>query len=803
MFFVLDSPIGGLPPLGRFLNPFAGFWTNNRAQDAIPVTLEFPGLVDDVEIVWDTRRVPHIIAKNLSDLYFAQGYIVAMDRLWQMDFQVCVAAGRLSEIVGPKAVELDRFRRRIGLVTGAKKALAQVMENPESRRAVEAFAAGVNARIEQLDPSTLPVEYKILDWEPELWTPLKSALLLKSMTYTLTFRNSELSMTKTREVLGENLMELLYPEELPFSEPVVPAGTRWGFRPRAAVEASPGNRAELSKVQHWDNSPNGPGDLSDVSHLGSNSWAVSGTKTASGYPILCNDPHLSLSLPSIWYEMQLMAPGLNVYGVTIPGAPGVLIGFNTDIAWGTTNAGSDVLDWYVVSFQDSTRREYRYGSGWKPVTARVETIAVRGADPVFDTVLTTHHGPVVRLGDEPSINPTVPQDAALRWTAHDASNELLAFLGMNSAQNHEMFTKALERFDAPAQNFVYADRWGNIGFIHAGKFPVRRRGQGRYLSNGSDSTHEWKTWVPRDHLPQMLNPLEGFVGSANQPPTDSKYPYYLGSAYASFDRSARINQVLRSLDQVTPEMMISLQNDVFSLQAQAIVPVLLATLRRCELTEPDLDLIRELEMWNFEYRRELYGPTIYEEWWRELHVQIWRDDVERDAVSLRWPRRDVTTAMILNGSIVRFADNRNTAERERWDDIVCDAFHQAKSSLEARLGPLDRAWQWGFARGSSIPHVAKIPGLGQQSLNTSGSPNVINGTTTSAGPSWRMVVELGPDIRAWGIYPGGQSGNPGSESYDNFITDWMRGFTYELAFMRFPEDSLHTLMQRTRLRRIR
>ncbi|MBE0556522.1 MAG: penicillin acylase family protein, partial [Proteobacteria bacterium] len=263
VFALLNSPVGDLPPLGRFLNPFAGFWTNNRAQDVLPVSLEVPGLTSDVEILWDKRRVPHIVAQNLHDLFLTQGYVVARDRLWQMDFQARAAAGRLSEIVGAKALEHDRFRRRIGLATAAEQSLTRIMSDPESLMAAEAFSDGVNAWIDGLTRSTLPLEYKILDYEPEPWSPLKSALLLKAMSYTLTFRHSELSMTRTAEVLDKELMDQLYPERQPFVEPAIPAETRWGFTPLRSDSAAKADQPRRGIVRGADMRPKDPGYAPD------------------------------------------------------------------------------------------------------------------------------------------------------------------------------------------------------------------------------------------------------------------------------------------------------------------------------------------------------------------------------------------------------------------------------------------------------------------------------------------------------------------------------------------------------------
>ncbi|MFQ5629976.1 MAG: penicillin acylase family protein, partial [bacterium] len=413
LFYVLNfgQQIGSvqLPPLGKFLSPFTGFWQNGTQGDETVDTLEFPELRDKVTVVWDDRRVPHIFAQNAYDLYFAQGYITARNRLWQMEFQTHAAAGRLSEIVGERALPLDKFRRRIGMVYVAENSLKMMRSDEVGIETVLAYTAGVNAHIRELNGSNKPLEYKILNYTPEEWTPLKCALLLKYMSWDLTGRNSERAMTRTREALGDDFMKTLYPDYPPFQDPIVPSETKWDFTPKTIQQPSsvftPSASAQIDLPQphRWN---------------GSNNWAVSGAKTASGNAILSSDPHLLLRLPSVWYEMQLSMPGLNVYGVTLPGSPAVTIGFNNAIAWGMTNAGSDVLDWYEIKFKDNSYDEYWHDGQWKSTVGRIEKIKVRGGEAVIDTVYYTHHGPVVDLQNKATVNSMTVPGAAMRWVAH-------------------------------------------------------------------------------------------------------------------------------------------------------------------------------------------------------------------------------------------------------------------------------------------------------------------------------------------------------------------------------------------------
>ena len=819
-FWALDNRHGTFPALGRLLDPFSGFWQNGDRSDDLPGTLVIPGLREEVRVVWDDRRVPHVFAANDRDLYLAQGYIAATLRLWQMDFQSLYAAGRVSEVIGPAGVRLDLFQRRFGLAWAAEKAVVAFRDDPVTREAMEAFTAGVNARIRGLGRKGLPVEFKILDYRPEPWTDLKCALLVKSMAFVLATYNQDAAMTVMKEALGEGTVDALFPYLPPFVDPVIPPGTPLDFTPipvptrgdtdarneapaGSNASAPPGTGPEPSSPPKPD--AFAPADSRTRPGAGSNNWAVSGRLTANGFPILCNDMHLELSLPAIWYEIQLSAPGVNVRGVAFPATPLVIAGYNEDFAWGFTNGTDDVLDWYRVAFRDDSRAEYRHGGEWRKTFVREERIEVRGGETVVDRVVHTHHGPIVCWPDEPPFpQMNVPPGAALRWAAHDPSHEFLALYALNRARGYADFVKALEDWDCPAQNIVYADRTGTIALWHNGKFPLRWRGQGRYVLDGTDPADDWQGWVPRGHVPHVKDPERGFVSSANQMPAGADYPYYLGWDYAPYERGARINEVLASARDVTPEDMVRMQTDVVDVRARAVMARLLDVLRDAAGTETEKKCLEELRAWGFEARAALVAPTVFRELWNELNRLTWDD--ERAGTMERMPRpaSQIMVDQILNHPEGGYFDDRGTGGNdgvvESLEDIAGQAFRSAVASLEKRLGPFGDGWRWGKVKGTQLRHLARIPGFGREKVAADGAGQVINAIDTVWAPSWRMVVELGDEVRAWGNYPGGQSGNPGSRSYEDRIDDWAAGKTYELVFLKSADETHPRVVGRTVMR---
>jgi len=778
LFWVLSIQIGPAPPLGSFLNPSSGFWANAETgtNSNNSIKLEKGLLSDSVTVYFDDHQIPHIFATNDRDLYFAQGFITARDRLWQMEMQTHAAAGRLSEFLGNRTLGYDRYQRRIGMVYAAEQALEAINKHEASRQAVEAYTAGINAWIAQLEPSEYPLEYKILNYRPEEWTPLKSALLLKYMTYTLAGRNDDLRMSNTRAFFGDSFISEILDLDPEWNDPTIPPGTPWNFEPLQAEKPDSVFTPSIAQnvLPFQPNAANG-----------SNNWVVSGSKTASGYPILANDPHLNMSLPSIWYAIQLHTPNQNTMGVSLPGAPAVVIGFNEHTAWGTTNVSADVWDWYEIEFRDSTLAEYRYDGEWRQTEQRVETIKVKGQHAVVDTVIYTHHGPVVQNFSGEPLRSHIPKYHAMRWIAHEPSNEVRYFLNINRAKNYDDYREALRHFKNPAQNWVFADT-SDIAITVTGQYPLKWENQGRFISDGSDPAYEWQDWIPFEQVPHIKNPERGFVSSANQDPTDDTYPYYLDDDFAPYERGRRINEQLAGMDNITVENMQNLQLDNFSYHAKNVLPKMLDELNIDTLSGTAEQAHELLSNWNFENVGEKIAPSIFDYWWEALDNAIWNDEYRNAGVPLAWPDRDQTAYLVVNEPDLTWYDDVNTEQEETLNELINSSFQTALKNLENEFGSFGDNWQWGYVENTDINHVGQIPGLGRKNLFTNGGRESVNATRGSHGPSWRMVVELGPEVKAYGIYPGGQSGNPGSKNYDNMIDEWNAGELYPLQFLREP-----------------
>ncbi|PIQ20104.1 MAG: penicillin acylase family protein [Cytophagales bacterium CG18_big_fil_WC_8_21_14_2_50_42_9] len=780
LVYVLNTKLGDIPPIGKFLSPFVGFWQNAEGPaTATKQQLAVAGLQGEVSILLDKNRVPHIFAQNDHDLYFAQGYYTAHDRLWQMEFQTHAAAGRISEIVGAKALELDRFQRRMGMVYGAKNSLAGMMVDPTTRAMLEAYSAGINAYIKSLSPKEYPLEYKLLDYAPEAWSPLKCALLLKLMAYDLAGRSDDLRMSNILQQYGPDITQNLFPD-YPFrAEPIVPEGTPLDFTPLKTPPVPTGFGAQLSNKVLEKEPP---------AELGSNNWAVAGAKSATGYPLLANDPHLQLNLPSIWYQVQLVGPDVNVCGVSLPGAPGIIIGFNQNISWGVTNVDADVLDWYQIKFKDNRKQQYWHHNQWKPVRQQVEEIKIRGQQSLFDTVYYTHQGPVVYDKPDKVFNNQTPVSHAMRWVAHDKSNELRTFYLLNRARNYQDYQQALAFYVAPAQNFIYADNQQNIAIWPNGRFPLKWKDQGKFILDGTNPANDWQGWIPATQNPHVKNPTRGFVSSANQFSVGPDYPYYLNWEFGSPERAIRINQRLAAMEKITVDSMRALQNDNFNVHAQTVLPTLLSYMRPAGLNPTQQQVLRIMQQWQYQNNPTETAPTVFELWWQLFNEAIWHDDFNNVGLELRYPSRDRTIHLVQHEPQSAWFDNRLTPQKETLPELVNASFRATVDSLQHQLGNIGNKWQWAPYKSTSIRHIANLPGFGRENLQIGGGRGIVNATSERHGPSWRMVVALGPQVQGFGVYPGGQSGNPGSFYYDNMIETWRQGKLNNLVYLQSKAD---------------
>jgi penicillin amidase len=788
----LDRQWGGLqktPTFGSFVSPQHGFWQNaepvNQSFDG-KVTL--PGLKAKGDVYFDDNLVPHVFAAGRTDACYIQGYLHARFRLWQMEFQTFAAAGRVSEVLGPgqdnSYVKYDRSMRRLGMVTAAKAALAEMEKDPVVKADCDAYTAGVNAYIGQLKASELPLEYKLLNYSPEPWSNLKIALFIKYMAYDLAGHDNDFELTNAKSFFSKEDFAKLYPEIQDSVDPIIPKGTPFQRplklpKPPATVDSLYLNRPMT--VTAAESKPD--------KDNGSNNWAVSGKKTLSGRPILCNDPHLSTNLPAIWYQMQIHTPDYNVYGVSFPGTPYVIIGFNDSCAWGITNSERDVRDYYTIKFKDETRKEYWYNKDWKTADQRVDTILVRGGAPVYDTVASTVFGPVMY---DPTFSgfseEATSHSYAVHWKAADASNEMRTFGLLQSIHNYSDYKEAILTFQCPGQNFAFADKSGVVAIWQQGAFPAKWKEQGRFVMPGEDSSYMWQDNIPQQENPSMLLDNEdsrrGFVSSANQLPVDTSYPYYLGIDFPPY-RGLTINRKLNSMNSITPADMMSMQTDNYDVFAAMARPLLLQNIHEEGLTPDERNYLNVFRNWDLNNNPNEEGPVVFQYWWSHLTKDIYDDEFSKSGLNMMRPYESTLLESLLKDSAYSFVDNINTPGKETLPQVVIKAFREATLDLAAAARE-DRL-TWAKNKDTWVRHLLRLPGLSRTHVPIGGGVHSINAAKKLHGPSWRMIVQLTDKTEAYGIYPGGQSGNPGSPYYDNFVDKWAAG-KYNALWVMTPEE---------------
>jgi penicillin amidase len=773
-------PAGGskTPRLGYFLSPQKGFW-----QNAEPVSTNFNediklnGLQGNAEVYFDNRLVPHVYSDNEHDAFFIQGYLHAKFRLWQMDFQTYAAGGRLSEIMGDtNFLNIDKFFRRLGMVYGAENSLKVMEADPETKATCNAYTAGVNAYINSLNEITYPFEYKLLNYKPEKWTNLKTTLFLKYMSFDLAGSEEDFERTNAKSIFTKEQYAALFPYGQDSLDPIDPKGTVFA---KAGINMIPPVNTDSIYFSYKKTAAPATASIKPEKENGSNNWAVAGTKTKSGRPILCNDPHLNLYLPALWYEMQISTPRFSTYGASFPGAPSVIIGFNDNCAWGFTNAERDVRDYYEVKFRDSTMQKYWYNGAWRRTEFRNEIIKIKGKASDTEHIAMTVWGPVMYDRNYPDKLHT-NKAYACRWKAHDASNELRTFYKLNRARNYHDYLNAISTYQCPGQNMLFATKAGDIALRQQGRFPAKWRGQGDFIMPGDDTTYAWRGFIPDSANLVMHNPERGFVSSANQMPYDTSYPYYLGGTYPVY-RGYFINKCLSSMQNISVEDMQKLQTSNHNIFAGMARPVLLKYVDEAGLNGDEKKYLRIFKNWRLNNDPREVGPTIFKLWWDSLMTVTYGDEFSQSIMPLPWPEASTLLDGIKKDSAYQFADDINTTEKETIGSDIMIAYKKAVAVLR-QLDSAKRT-EWGKYKQSGVRHLLRIPPLSKLNLNSGGDDYCLNAYTKFHGPSWRMVVELTDNIKAYGIYPGGQNGNPGSKYYDTFIDDWLVGKYYKLLFI--------------------
>ncbi|RYY15949.1 MAG: penicillin acylase family protein, partial [Chitinophagaceae bacterium] len=761
---VLSMKWGPAPPFGKFLSPQQGFWQNAEPIDQdFSADLHFPELKGKANVYLDERLIPHVFAENDEDAYFIQGFLHAKFRLWQMEFQTLATAGRISEVIGDRAVNYDREQRRMGLTFAAENMVKALEANPQTRDAVNSYTAGVNAWVSNLTESELPIEYKLLNYKPEKWSNLKTALFVKQLTKTLAGYGygNDFQYTSLLSVFTDDEIKILFPYAPDSLSSIIPKGTPYVQPNTFAIKPAGSDSSYLKKtdtLQILQTDKPTPG-------VGSNNWAVSGSKTKSGAPILCNDPHLDLNFPSIWFELQLHTPNFNAYGVSFPGIPGVVIGFNDDIAFGFTNGGVDIMDFYKIRFKDDSKTQYWFNGEWKPTQLKIEEIKINGKAAVYDTVAYTHFGPV--MYDKSFTNVSSNGDAiAIRWKAHDPSNELLMWWHLDRAKSYEDYAAAIKYLECPIQNIAFASKKGDIALWQQGKVPLRWPRQGSYLMPGEDDSYSWQGYIPQEENPHTFNPERGFISSANQRAVDDTYPYYVPGDFGVY-RGYRINSQLSSMQQITPADMMKLQNDNHNTMAEMFRPALMKYIDQSKLTTEEQNLLSLFSTWNLENNVNEKGPSIFDAWVDTLMVQVWNDELSKVKDPI-FPHESTLVDGLIKDSAFKYADNINTPAVETVTDVVTASFKAVAPGLLQK--DRENKLNWGNVNTLTIYHLLRTGAMpfARTGISNGGGSEIVNATRKTFGPSWRMIVQLSATTEAYGVYPGGQSGNPGSRFYDNF-----------------------------------
>ncbi|WP_420386035.1 penicillin acylase family protein [Roseivirga sp.] len=770
ILYAFNTKIGPLPPLGKFLSPNQGIW-QNEITEGISQDFQVDGFSAPVQVHYDEHLIPHIFAQNNTDLYRAQGFVTAQNRLWQMEFQTHASAGRLSEIVGVAALDYDRGQRRKGMVFGAAKALENMKKDPETYGFLEAYRDGINSYIQTLKPKDYPVEYKLLDYSPEPWTLKKTALLLMYMTDMLAGGESDLEYTNFIRKYGRERFDFIYPDFFDVNDPVIPSDRDWSDWEVSRPEAPEGD----FPFDYID-------DVMDKPHPdnGSNNWAVGPEKSYSGNPILANDPHLGLNLPSIWYVMQLATPDKNTFGATLPGALGIVIGFNNHISWGVTNATRDVKDWYKITFQGSDKNAYWYDNKWKATEKRIETIEIRGEKTYYDTVVYTHHGPVSY--DETFKGNGEKTGYAMQWTGHLGGNNQRTLIELNGARNYDEYKEALKHFLAPAQNFIFSSKEGDIALWIQGRFPNKWQGQGKFLMDGSNPAHDWQGWIPQEHNAHVKNPPRGFVSSANQHPVDSSYPYYVFNDGYEMYRNRVINDFFRSKNKFTIQDFKDLHNNNFNLKAAELLPHMLEQMLTESLSSDELTYLKDAQNWDYYNSIDSKGASVWEAWWGNLNRMVW-DELIEDSLAMDIPFSYETIYLLKNHPEDPFMDRLDTRQVETANDLFLLSYKQGVKELN-KWKENQGDYNWGDVKATYVGHLLQaLPAFSRFNLPIGGNGGIVNATSRNHGPSWRMIVEMSDPPKALGVYPGGQSGNPGSRYYDDLVDIWASGNYLELNFM--------------------
>ena len=745
-----------------------GYGALRSSLPTIDGEIALAGLDGEIEILREANGVPHIYAESEAGAYFGLGFVHAQDRLWQLEASRRLGAGRLSEILGPHSLDIDHFFRTLGIYRIAARGFAVL--DRDTKAAYEAYAEGVNAYVET-HSGLLPPEFLILGAPaPEPWAPADSLVILKLMAWDLSgnWRDELLRARLADQLSASQINDLWspYPGDGPVALPQLPF-------------TSFSQLGDLDEL--WRRTP--PGPTPDV---GSNNWVVSGDRSESGLPLLANDPHLGLGTPGPFYLAHLSAPGLDVVGATLPGAPGVVLGHNQSIAWGFTNTYPDTQDLFIETIDPDDPTRYLAPGSPRSFETRREIIAVKGEPDVEFEFRTSRHGPVLSdlqiLGNQAE----APREVmALAWTAlRDDDLTPQAALALARAENWQAFVAALKDFHGPQQNMVYADRDGNIGFYAPARVPLRRKGNGWLPAPGSSGAYDWDGFIPYYALPLVFNPPAGYIVTANNKITPDDYPFFITRDWAAPYRAARITELIegRKHDR---ESFRSIQTDQVSLMAREMLPYLLAA-------EPQNDASKEAQSLLFDWKGEMAGelaePLIFSAWYRELTSLVYGDELG-PMFTAAWSQRPLFMRAVLEGRTAgEWCDDTATDQQESCADRSALALDRAIAGLSLIYGDNISRWRWEDAHVAEFGHRIfqdQAPfswwfdnsignGGGRYTVNAAGFrfSEAVRPFVQNHGPAMRAVYDMNALDESLFIISSGQSGNPLSPHYSDLVERW-------------------------------
>lgn len=786
--FISGVGVGPLPPLGNLLNPGTGVWT--MARDAqLPTTrnMHIPGLQHPVIVSFASNGGAYIKAQSNHDLFFTIGYLQAKFRLFQMDLMRRQGEGLLSQVVGKEALPSDEFEDSLGISRTAATEWLDTPVNSPAYHALSAFSQGVNARITQDERTgTLPYMFKLLNYKPTLWTPIDSLVIQGDMTQTLDLSTTPIAYALLVHSLGyQRTMDFFpvlpidkqHPYDLgPYPKAPLTKIVQSPFVTKSEYLAATALGHEIEQVP--------PQLLHQFSD--SNNWAVSGSRTASGKPLMAGDPHLNQTIPSIWYQITASSPSYHFSGVSIPGIPIILIGHNQDISWSLTDVQNQSTYFYEERTSAKHPGQYYFRGKWINMETINYTIPVKGKASVHWPVELTVQGPI--LTDHGAT-------LAMDWMGNIPSPDMQSLLGVVKSTNYAQFKSALSLWHSPTQNFVYADRYGNIGMISAGYYPIVNASK-PWLPMPGTGQDDIVGSIPYASIPQVYDPKSGFVFSANQREVGPNYPYYIGTSADFFSNGYRADEIYRVLSRghhLTVKDMENLQNNVRDDLAGRMVPKLLQALQTTSLTGNEAVADSTLSHWNDEMNVNSVGATLwwtfwtsylqdtFGPWWKADHVPVNVDpnlaigpsQTSLDEDLEAWTQNDPNNrAFTVPGGAPRSAPQ-----------VMRLAFSQTVQKLSKELGPRVSTWTWGRIHARHFPALSQIPQLGYGPRPSGGDEWTVDaadgGAISTAGPSWRFVMNWA-NGNGYGVYPGGQSENPLSPWYEDQISAWWNGQYYPI-----------------------